>query len=117
MESRWTMKFLAAAVLALSFCGCSGALGPDDLKSSGMEGIVLKKTESGGDFFLHVRLPSGDQETYKVTGEAYRLVGEGDSLPVSESLTSGGPEEIDEESAREGDSRAFTKENEEPGGD
>ncbi len=109
----------ALAALILISGGCSGALGPDDLRSGDLKGVVIRKSRTEGDYFIHVRLASGDQATEEVTADAYRMVGEGDSHPLSETAAEPqGSEEIDEETAKEGDPGAFKKpEDDEESGD
>jgi hypothetical protein len=99
-----TIVCLSFLVLA---AGCSSVLGPEDLRDPGMRGMVLKKVREAGGYFLFVA-EGGEQRKIEVSVEAYRLIGEGDSLPLSGEVESPDEvEEIDEEAAREGDSSEF----------
>lgn len=101
------MRRWLVPVLLLLLAGCSGALGPGDLRSFDHRGMVLEKSRTRDAFYLHVQKPSGEQVKLEVTEDAYRLVGQGDALPLTGEAPAGPVEDIDEESAREGDGSQY----------
>ena len=101
------MTRLCLLFLVLAATGCSSILTDDDLRSYDYKGIVVKKTRTADEYYLHVQRPDGEQVKYEVSKVAYGLLGEGDSLPIA-SAKEEAVGEIDEESVREGDGSEFT---------
>jgi hypothetical protein len=103
------MRILALISIALLLGSCQSVYSVDDLRDPGMKGIILKKTRTTDSYFLYLQSTNGEQSKIEITSQAYMLVGEGDSLPLT-AMTEMGSEvgEIDEEAAREGDGSEFT---------